>query len=128
MSGWPARAVPEEVDAAARESAALIGNRSAILRTSEKMMAKLVGLSVLRATGRPRVEVTPVARRLTDWTATMLPGRHRARYRAEFQSELHDLATSGARRWAQLLYTVRLFNNVFVLRAELKDANRKRTS
>lgn len=64
------------------------------------------------------------ARRLTGGAARLVHREHRPRYAAEFQSELHELAASGASRWRQLAYALHLFNNVFILRAELRSAKR----
>jgi hypothetical protein len=66
--------------------------------------------------------VTPLtsAVRLTRISARILPAGERARYDEEWQAELYELAFTGASRWAQLIYALRVLNEAWVLRAELK--------
>jgi hypothetical protein len=68
---------------------------------------------------------SPVARRITDRMARLLPVAHRTRYAAEFRSELHEMTANGASRWQQWMYALRLFDMVFNLRAELRPAKRQ---
>jgi hypothetical protein len=74
--------------------------------------------AVARTDGR----VTPLtsAVRLTRISARILPAGERARYDEEWQAELYELAFAGASRWAQLIYALRVLNEAWVLRAELK--------
>jgi hypothetical protein len=67
-----------------------------------------------------RVVPLTSAVRLTHISARVLPAGDRARYEEEWQAELYELALAGASRWAQLVYALRVLNEVWVLRAELK--------
>jgi hypothetical protein len=67
-----------------------------------------------------------VAQRLADAAARVLPASHRARYREEYHSELHDLATVGGSRWRQLVHALRLMGRAWELRAELTAPTAKR--
>jgi len=55
-----------------------------------------------------------------------LPSGHRARYHEEFQSELYELAASGASRWRQLGYAFRQLTRVFILREQLQRSAMRR--
>lgn len=61
-------------------------------------------------------------------TAQLLPTPGRARYTAEFRSELWELAQSGAGRWAQVAYAARQLRSVWSLRAALQAPVRRRAA
>jgi hypothetical protein len=78
---------------------------------------------------RPRAAASTVGGRATPWTSAVrltlvsvrvLPAADRTRYAEEWQAELYELAFTGASRWAQLVYALRILNEAWVLRAELK--------
>lgn len=78
---------------------------------------------------QPRAAAVTPAGRATPWTSAVrltlvsvrvLPAADQARYAEEWQAELYELAFSGASRWAQLIYALRILNEAWVLRAELK--------
>jgi hypothetical protein len=85
-----------------------------------------IGDSTSKYHGRIRSVVA--ARHVALAVARLLPRRNQARYSAEWQSELHEIATTGASRARQILYALHLFNSVFVLRADLKSAKRRVSS
>jgi hypothetical protein len=60
----------------------------------------------------------PVARAGIALAVRCLPGRERARYRAEFLAELHDLSPA-----AQLPFTAGVLSQTFALRAALGAAH-----
>jgi hypothetical protein len=62
------------------------------------------------------------AGRLIGTITVVLPCQHRERYLEEFRSELYEMARSGASRWQQVWYALRLFDRAWVLRAELREA------
>ncbi|MEV6304103.1 hypothetical protein AB0M02_32190 [Actinoplanes sp. NPDC051861] len=62
------------------------------------------------------------AAQLARGAVRVLPAAARGRYRAEFDSELYELALAGVSRWAQFLYGLRLLDRAWVLRAELREA------
>lgn len=67
-----------------------------------------------------------VVRRLTSAAAWVLPPGNRDRYRAEFHSELYELAVAGTSLWGQVAYALRLVDRAFVLRAELRSSTATR--
>ena len=60
------------------------------------------------------------AGRLTAVAVRVLPVQHRARYREEYLAELYDLAAMGVPRWGQLVYSLRLLDRAWMVRAELR--------
>jgi hypothetical protein len=79
---------------------------------------------VKRRYGRP----ARIAGRLVDAAAQLLPRRYQARYREEYQGELADLAATGAGRWQQLRYSVRLLARSAHLRAALMGQRRRQAA
>jgi hypothetical protein len=78
-------------------------------------------------TGAPSfTEPASMALHMAQRIARILPPIAQPRYDEEFRSELHELAAAGASRWVQLQYVLRLFDRAWVLRAELREAARKR--
>jgi hypothetical protein len=75
-----------------------------------------------RALVRRQAEAQPVraARRVAGLAARVLPAMHRARYRDEYRSELHDIASTGASWLEQVAYAIRLLNRSWELRYELR--------
>ncbi len=71
--------------------------------------------------------LNPAARRLADIAARVLPAAHRARYRDEYRSELHDIAATGASWWQQVAYAVRLLDRSWELRYELRRSAARRS-
>jgi hypothetical protein len=65
---------------------------------------------------------------LTDAAAFFLPRADRARYAAEYRSELWDLAQSGAGHLRQLLYALRQFRAAVPLVFVLRSLRRKGVS
>jgi hypothetical protein len=69
-------------------------------------------------TTRPSTFATALA----HGAAFVLPPASRGRYRAEFDSELYELAVAGAPQWTQRTYGLRLIDRAWMLRAELHQA------
>lgn len=67
-----------------------------------------------------------VVRSLARTATRVLPVADRPRYGDEYQSELYELVVAGASWWAQLIYAVRLIDQAWVLRAELREAALRR--
>jgi hypothetical protein len=74
-----------------------------------------------------RVAPLTSAVRLTHLSARVLPAADRARYQEEWHAELYEMALAGASRWAQLIHALRILNEAWVLRAELKAPAPQRT-
>jgi hypothetical protein len=79
--------------------------------------------------GKRQVQITPAreAGRIVYTAARVLPVGDRARYHAEYRSELYELAAAGVSRWGQVMYAVRLVDRAWVLRAELRATAVRRT-
>jgi hypothetical protein len=78
---------------------------------------------------QPRAATVTAAGRAAPWTGAVrltlvsvrvLPVTDQARYAEEWQADLYELAFTGASWWAQLVYALRILNDAWVLRAELK--------
>jgi hypothetical protein len=70
--------------------------------------------------------VAPAAARVLTVTVWPLPAISRARYAAEFRTELWELAQSGASRRAQVAYATRQLRSAWRLRAALRTPARQR--
>jgi hypothetical protein len=79
-----------------------------------------------RGLGRPaRARPARPACGLTNAAALFLPGADRARYTAEYRSELWDLAQSGAGCLRQLLYAFRQFRAAVPMAFALRSPRRR---
>lgn len=72
--------------------------------------------------------VAPSAGWLLATAARLLPAPDRARYREEYHSELHDLASAGAGRLHQLRYAARQLTRTAHLRRAIMTPRRKHAS
>src|SRR5262249_48874105 len=72
------------------------------------------------ASGKRQANPMRAAGRIAQTTTLVLPVADRARYCDEFRSELHDLAATGVSRLGQLVYAVRLMDQAWTLRTELR--------
>jgi hypothetical protein len=57
---------------------------------------------------------------MSAFVAQAIPESRRARYQEEWLAELHGLADSGARRWNQFMYTLRIGVRVWSLRRAVR--------
>ncbi|WP_239168517.1 hypothetical protein [Paractinoplanes deccanensis] len=97
-----------------------------LARCAEEISQLVEQLAVDR---HPRAAAVTAAGQATPWTSAVrltlvsvrvLPAAAQPRYAEEWQAELYELALSGASRWTQLIYALRILNEAWVLRAELK--------
>ena len=79
-----------------------------------------------RQAARRRHRVAPSAGRVLAMAARLLPAADRARYAAEFRSELWELVQAGDGRWGQLGYAGRQLVAACQLRAALQAPRRRR--
>ena len=75
-----------------------------------------------------RTRMAAWAGRLAALAVWLLPARERARYGAEYRSELHDLAAAGADRRQQLAYAARLLVRAVPLRVAVLEPRRGKAS
>ena len=90
----------------------------------DRALAHARVLACARARGRRAAGVVPSAAGLLTFAARLLPTADRARYGEEYQSELWDLARSGAGRLRQLGYGLRQLRRALAAGFALRSARR----
>ena len=93
-------------------------------RDRDRALAHARVLACARARGRRAAGVVPSAAGLLTFAARLLPTADRARYGEEYQSELWDLARSGAGRLRQLGYGLRQLRQALAAGFALRSARR----
>lgn len=95
-----------------------LGKAQAELARLTEVLPLVTGATPAKRTRAPDPAAGAV--KLARGTVKALPAANRSRYHDEFTSELYELAAAGASRWKQLAYSLRLLNQAWVLRAELR--------
>jgi hypothetical protein len=114
---------PQEVIAVANEMRSLARKQPGSFVAYDR---RVHGSQPSPVSDKPQTKPAPVATRIAQAAAWVLAAKDRERYRDEYASELHELATTGTSRWDQLLYALRLFDRAWVLRAELRSSRLER--
>jgi hypothetical protein len=120
------RDLRRNLDSARDHSANLIDDLGVVVSSLVPAGASNVGGE--EAAKRPdrSKRVAPAASRVLTVTVRPLPAIGRARYAAEFRTELWELAQSGASRRAQVAYATRQLRSAWKLRAALRTPARQR--